>query len=190
MNLKDITAEKLVGLYRNRDLTVTEVITSTYGEIERIDKDVRAFITLCPLRAFEEARRMDERIASGETVGPLAGVPVAIKDNIAIRDVQTTCGSRILEGYVSPYTATAVERLHRAGAIVIGKTNLDEFAMGSSTENSAFLLRGIRTISIGCPAAPVEDLPPVWLLVLRSWRWDPTPADRCERRLRFAALSA
>ncbi len=140
MNLKDITAEKLVGLYRNRDLTVTEVITNTYGEIERIDKDVRAFITLCPLRAFEEARRMDERIASGEPVGPLAGVPVAIKDNIAIRDIQTTCGSRILEGYVSPYTATAVERLRGAGAIVIGKTNLDEFAMGSSTENSAFFV--------------------------------------------------
>jgi len=83
---------------------------------------------------------MDERIASGEPVGPLAGVPVAIKDNIAIRDIQTTCGSRILEGYVSPYTATAVERLRGAGAIVIGKTNLDEFAMGSSTENSAFFV--------------------------------------------------
>src|SRR5207249_2073644 len=96
MNLKDITAEKLVGLYRNRDLTVTEVITSTYGEIERIDKDVRAFITLCPLRAFEEARRMDERIASGETVGRLAVVPMASKYNIAIRDVQTTCCRRTL----------------------------------------------------------------------------------------------
>ena len=140
MNLKNITAEKLVSLYSNRGFTVTEVVTSTYQEIERIDKDIRAFITLCPLRALEEARRMDEQMASGEQVGPLAGVPVAIKDNIAIRDIQTTCGSRILEGYVPPYTATAVERLRRAGAIVIGKTNLDEFAMGSSTENSAFFV--------------------------------------------------
>ncbi len=140
MNLKNITADKLVALYQNRDLTVTEVIRSVYDEIERTDKDVRAFITTCPDRALEDARRIDARIASGEPLEPLSGVPVAIKDNIVIRDLPATAGSRILENYIPPYTATAVERLRRAGAIVVGKTNLDEFGMGSSNENSGYFI--------------------------------------------------
>src|SRR5881397_228082 len=140
MNLKNITADKLVALYKNRDLTATEVITNVYEEIERTDKDVRAFLLTCRERALEEARRMDTRIAAGEPLEPLAGVPVAIKDNMAIRDMTTTCASRMLENYVPPYTATAVERLRGAGAIVVGKTNCDEFAMGSSTENSGFFV--------------------------------------------------
>ena len=140
MNLKDITADKLVALYKNRDLSVTEVIKSVYEEIDRVDKQVRAFITICPERALDEARRIDAKIVSGEPMEPLEGVPVAIKDNIAIRDLRTTCGSRILENYVPPYTATVVERLRSAGAIVVGKTNCDEFAMGSTTENSGFFV--------------------------------------------------
>ena len=138
MNLKNITADKLVALYQNGDLSVTEVITSVFEEIDRTDKDVHAYITLCKDRAFEDARRIDSKIAAGEPLEPLSGVPVAIKDNMVLRDVPTTCGSKILEGYIPPYTATAVERLRTAGAIVVGKTNMDEFAMGSSTENSAF----------------------------------------------------
>jgi aspartyl-tRNA(Asn)/glutamyl-tRNA(Gln) amidotransferase subunit A len=140
MNFKTITADKLVALYKNGDLTATEVIKNIYEEIERVDKNVRAFISTCPERALEDARRIDAKIASGEPVEALAGVPVAIKDNIAIRDQVTTCGSRILENYVPPYTATAVERLRGAGAIVVGKTNCDEFAMGSSNENSAYFV--------------------------------------------------
>src|SRR5438270_4206787 len=102
MNLKEITADKLVSLYKNRDLTVTEVITNVYDEIERTDKDVRAFISLCRDRALEEARRMDTKLAAGEPLEPLAGVPVAIKDNMTVRDTVTTCGSRILENYSPP----------------------------------------------------------------------------------------
>src|SRR5262245_55847420 len=98
MNLKNITAEKLVALYKNRDLTVTEVIKSVYEQIEHVDKDVHAFLSLNPERALAEARRLDAQIAAGERLEPLAGVPFAIKDNIAIRDLQTTCGSRVLEG--------------------------------------------------------------------------------------------
>jgi aspartyl-tRNA(Asn)/glutamyl-tRNA(Gln) amidotransferase subunit A len=140
MKLTDITADKLVSLYENRDLTVTEVIKGVYEEIERTDKDIRAFISICPDRALEDARRMDAKIVAGEPLEPLAGVPVAIKDNMTIRDMRTTCGSRVLEHYIPPYTATAVERLRSAGAIVVGKANCDEFAMGSSTENSAFFV--------------------------------------------------
>ena len=140
MNLKNLTADKLVSLYRNRDLTATEVITSVFEEIDKVDGDIRAFITLCRDRALEDARRADSKIAAGEPLDPMTGVPVAIKDNMAIRDVPTTCASKILEGYVPPYTSTAVERLRGAGAIVVGKTNLDEFAMGSSNENSGFFV--------------------------------------------------
>src|SRR5436189_5566573 len=140
MNLQNITADKLVGLYKNRDLTATEVMTRLDEDMGRTDEDVRAVLSIYLERALEEARRLDAKIASGEPLEPLAGVPVAIKDNMTIRDVSTTCGSRILENYVPPYTATAVERLRSAGAIVVGKTNCDEFAMGSSTENSGFFV--------------------------------------------------
>lgn len=140
MKLQEIAADKLVSLYKHRDLSVTEVLKDTFAHIERTDRNIRAFITLCENRAMEEARRLDDRLAAGEAVGPLAGVPVAIKDNMALRDVPTTCGSKILEGYIPPYTATAVERLRAADAIIVGKTNLDEFAMGSSNENSGFFV--------------------------------------------------
>jgi aspartyl-tRNA(Asn)/glutamyl-tRNA(Gln) amidotransferase subunit A len=140
MNLKNITADKLVALYKNHDLTVTEVIKGVYEEVDRVDKDVRAFISLCPERALDEARRLDALISAGEAIEPLAGVPFAIKDNINVRDIPTTCASKVLEGFTPPYTATAVERLRSAGAIIVGKANCDEFAMGSTTENSAFFI--------------------------------------------------
>jgi aspartyl-tRNA(Asn)/glutamyl-tRNA(Gln) amidotransferase subunit A len=138
MSVSGLTADKLVSLYRNRDLSVTEVVESVFERIEEMEGKIHAFITLMRDRALEDARRLDARIAAGEALEPLAGVPIAIKDNINVREVPTTCGSRSLEGFVPPYSATAVERVRGAGAIVIGKTNLDEFAMGSSTENSAF----------------------------------------------------
>src|SRR5688572_6194677 len=97
MKLQDITADRLVSLYKNQDLTVTEVIGSLYEDIGQKDKHIRAYITLCRDRAMDEARRIDAKIAAGEAIEELAGVPVAIKDNMTIRDVPTTCGSRVLE---------------------------------------------------------------------------------------------
>jgi aspartyl-tRNA(Asn)/glutamyl-tRNA(Gln) amidotransferase subunit A len=138
MNLNIITSDKLVAMYERREISVTEVISGVFDHVEKTDKDVQAFLTLCRDKALEDARQVDSRIASGERLQPLSGVPVAIKDNMVMRGVPTTCGSKILDGYIPPYTATAVERLRAAGAIVVGKTNLDEFAMGSSTENSGF----------------------------------------------------
>jgi aspartyl-tRNA(Asn)/glutamyl-tRNA(Gln) amidotransferase subunit A len=115
-----------------------ELAKEFYVQIERRNPELNAFLALSPDRAYAQADRVDAAIAQGKTLGPLAGVPVAIKDVISTEGVRTTCGSRILENYTPPYDATAIERLEKAGAVILGKTNCDEFAMGSSNENSAY----------------------------------------------------
>jgi aspartyl-tRNA(Asn)/glutamyl-tRNA(Gln) amidotransferase subunit A len=119
-------------------LRAVDVVEEHLARIDAREGEIHAFNHVMRERALAAAAEVDRRVAAGETVGPLAGVPVALKDNMCTRGVPTTCSSKILEGWLPPYTATAVERLIAAGAIPIGKTNLDEFAMGSSTENSAF----------------------------------------------------
>ncbi|HEX2713754.1 MAG TPA: Asp-tRNA(Asn)/Glu-tRNA(Gln) amidotransferase subunit GatA [Candidatus Acidoferrales bacterium] len=121
-----------------RKVSARELIDEFYARIERRNPELNAFLTLCPERAYAQASRIDAQIGRGEPLAPLAGVPVAVKDVISTRGVRSTCGSRILENYIPPYDATAVERLEQAGAILLGKTNCDEFAMGSSNENSAY----------------------------------------------------
>ncbi len=121
-----------------RDLSVQEVVEAYLAAIACTDGVVQAYLTVTADLAREQARRWDERIRQGEELPPLVGFPVALKDNLCTRGVRTTCGSRILENFVPPYDATAVRRLVEAGAVILGKTNLDEFAMGSSTEHSAF----------------------------------------------------
>jgi aspartyl-tRNA(Asn)/glutamyl-tRNA(Gln) amidotransferase subunit A len=115
-----------------------EVAERALARIGAVDPKVRSFITVTRDVALAQARRVDEKASRGEPLGRLAGVPVAIKDNICTSDARTTCASRILESYVPPYDATVVRKLREADAVFVGKTNLDEFAMGSSTENSAF----------------------------------------------------
>jgi aspartyl-tRNA(Asn)/glutamyl-tRNA(Gln) amidotransferase subunit A len=122
----------------SRKVRAVEVAERHLGRISEVDSKVRAFITVMKDAALAQARRVDEKLARGEPVGALAGLPVALKDNLCVKGERTTCGSRILEDYVAPYDATVVERLEKADAVLVGKANLDEFAMGSSTENSAF----------------------------------------------------
>jgi aspartyl-tRNA(Asn)/glutamyl-tRNA(Gln) amidotransferase subunit A len=128
----------LAAHVRAGDLSATEVVSRHLDVIERLDGELHAFVTVLADRALEAAAAIDRRIADGEDPGPLAGVPVAVKDNLCTTGIRTTCSSRILEHWRPPYDATVVSRLVAAGAVVVGKTNLDEFAMGSSTENSAF----------------------------------------------------
>ena len=138
MNLTELTIDSLRELIVERKASAVEVARAHFDHIERRDKEVRAYLQLCPERALEQAAKIDRQIAAGEPVGALAGVPIAIKDVILARGARNTCASKILGNYVAPYDAPAVERLEAAGAVILGKTNCDEFAMGSSTENSGF----------------------------------------------------
>ena len=122
----------------SKSLSARELTQEFYSRIEKHNRELNAFLTLSPERAYAQADRMDAMRSKGETLPSLAGVPIAIKDVISTRGIRTTCGSKILENYVPPYDATAVERLENAGAVLLGKTNCDEFAMGSSNENSAY----------------------------------------------------
>lgn len=121
-----------------KKVSARELAAEFYGRIERRNPELNAFLTLSPERAYAQADRIDASVARREDLPPLAGVPMAIKDVISTRGVRTTCASKILENYVPAYDATAVERLERAGAVLLGKTNCDEFAMGGSNENSAY----------------------------------------------------
>ncbi len=123
---------------RSREATATEICQASLARIAAENPKNNSLITVTPERALARAAAIDRMAASGEQLPPLAGVPVAVKDVIVTEGVRTTCASRILDNYVPPYTATAVERMEAAGAIVVGKANCDEFAMGSSNENSAF----------------------------------------------------
>jgi aspartyl-tRNA(Asn)/glutamyl-tRNA(Gln) amidotransferase subunit A len=123
---------------RAREFSAAELAQSALEFARAENPKTNAYLHFSPERALEAATRVDRKLAAGEDPGPLAGVPVAVKDVIVTRGLRTTCGSRLLERYIPPYDATAVVRLEQAGAVIIGKTNCDEFAMGSSNENSAF----------------------------------------------------
>ncbi len=128
----------LAAAVRSGERRAIDVVEEYLSELVERDQEIHAFTLVLADEARERAAAVDRAVASGDDPGPLAGVPVALKDNLCTRGVPTTCSSRILDGWRPPYDATVVERLRSAGAVVVGKTNMDEFAMGSSTESSAF----------------------------------------------------
>jgi aspartyl-tRNA(Asn)/glutamyl-tRNA(Gln) amidotransferase subunit A len=138
MNIDLLTVASARTAVLEKEITATALVEAFYAKIAAEDGAIGAYLTLCQERAYRQAARIDALADKGDALAPLAGVPVAIKDVFTTQDVRTTAGSKILENFIAPYDATVVARLEEAGAIVLGKTNCDEFAMGSSNENSGF----------------------------------------------------
>jgi aspartyl-tRNA(Asn)/glutamyl-tRNA(Gln) amidotransferase subunit A len=137
MELHALTIHDLSERLRAGKTTAVAIAESVFGRIDAVEKDVHAYITLLRETALDEARQADAAIRQGR-MKALTGIPIALKDILCTKGVRTTCGSKMLEHFIPPYDATVVERLRAAGAVFTGKTNMDEFAMGSSTETSFF----------------------------------------------------
>jgi aspartyl-tRNA(Asn)/glutamyl-tRNA(Gln) amidotransferase subunit A len=136
--LNELTAHELSARLQRREVSSREAVVAVLDCIEATDPTINAFISVDAEGALAQADAVDRRRAAGEPLGPLAGIPIAVKDLICVAGGRTTCGSRILADYVAPYDATVIGKLRAADAVLVGKTNMDEFAMGSSTENSYF----------------------------------------------------
>ncbi|HHT09258.1 MAG TPA: Asp-tRNA(Asn)/Glu-tRNA(Gln) amidotransferase subunit GatA [Atribacter sp.] len=136
--VKNFTVEDYQNAYKNEEISPTEITQLFLDRIHLLDPSLRAFLTIDETGALQRARELEEKKFGEAEFPPLYGIPIAIKDNICIQGLPTTCGSRILSNYHSPFDATVIEKIKKAGGIFLGKTNMDEFAMGSSTENSGF----------------------------------------------------
>lgn len=137
MELENLTIEKIHKGLMKKEFSAKELVKFYLDKIKK-EKDLNDFLTVTDKLALEQASKIDDKISRREKVEKLEGIPIALKDNILVQEYKATAGSKILENYIAPYDATVVKKLKQAGAIIIGKTNMDEFAMGSSTENSAF----------------------------------------------------
>ena len=130
MELFRLSALELADMMEKGECTSEEIVLSYFGRIDEVESSVNAYVTLCKEEAINKAKLIDERRKKGEKLNKMAGIPVSIKDNICTKDVKTTCSSKMLENFIPPYSATVIERLEEAGAIMLGKLNMDEFAMG------------------------------------------------------------
>ncbi|MCT4509385.1 MAG: Asp-tRNA(Asn)/Glu-tRNA(Gln) amidotransferase subunit GatA [Tepidibacter sp.] len=138
MKLYEMTLKEVSEKIRKQEITALELTKTILDRIKEVEPHVDAYITITEEQALSRAKEIDEKIKAGEEVSVLAGIPMAVKDNICTDGIKTTCASKMLENFIPPYDATVVKKLNDAGAVMVGKTNMDEFAMGSSTENSHF----------------------------------------------------
>jgi aspartyl-tRNA(Asn)/glutamyl-tRNA(Gln) amidotransferase subunit A len=171
VKLFELTAHQLHAMLVDKQISATELAQSVLGRVQAVDDAVKGYVTVTSDVALQQAKAVDEKIARGETFATLAGIPMAIKDNICTDGIKTTCSSKILENFVPPYNATVIRKLQAVDGVMVGKTNMDEFAMGSSTENSAFFttrnpwdLERVPGGSSGGSAAAVAADEAIWAL--------------------------
>jgi aspartyl-tRNA(Asn)/glutamyl-tRNA(Gln) amidotransferase subunit A len=171
MQLYELTAHELAAKIAAKEVSAREVTDSVLARVAAVEGEVRSYVTVTAEGARVQADAVDAKIAAGEAISPLAGIPLALKDNLCTLGVETTCSSKILRGFVPPYSATVVEKLDAAGSVFVGKANLDEFAMGSSTENSGLFTThnpwNLDTVpggSSGGSAAAVAAGEAIWAL--------------------------
>jgi aspartyl-tRNA(Asn)/glutamyl-tRNA(Gln) amidotransferase subunit A len=172
--LCDLSGDELSAKLAAGETSASDVLASAHGRIDGVEDRVGAFLTRTDQLASERAAELDAYLSTGAPQSPVAGIPIALKDVFTTNGVRTTCGSKILENYVPPYDATAWARLAGAGAVLVGKTNCDEFAMGSWTE---------------CQGGRAVGRPPPSPWARPCGRWGPTPAAASDSRRRCVASS-
>lgn len=172
MELHQLTIHELHHLLVEKEATSREVTEALYRRIHGVDGKIRAYLLLTEEEAFRRADQVDGKIAKGEQIGDLAGVPLGLKDILCTKGIETTCASKILKGYVPFYDATVIQRLKERDGVFLGKLNMDEFAMGSSTENSGFQITHNPWDLDRIPGVPVGVRQLRWRLTNASLPWE------------------